>query len=85
MKAELENIIADINKSLNLLSQRVGWETAEIRLEELNVLCEDSNLWSDLSNAKKLMRERQTLSESIESFKALRAELRESIELYQMA
>ena len=85
MKAELENIIADINKSLNLLSQRVGWETAEIRLEELNVLCEDSNLWSDLSNAKKLMRERQTLSERIESFKALRAELRESIELYEMA
>ena len=53
MKAELENIIVDINKSLNLLSKRVGWETAESRLEELNVRCEDTNLWSDVEKAKK--------------------------------
>ena len=85
MKAELENIIGDINKSLNLLSKRIGLETAEARLEELNVRCEDGNIWSDIEKAKILMRERQILTDSIGSLKSISAELSESIELYQMA
>lgn len=85
MKTELENIIADIRKSLDLLAKRMGWETAKFRLEELNVMSEDSNLWSDLEQAKKLMRERQTLSDSIESFTSLTKELNETIELYKLA
>ncbi len=85
MKTELENIIADIRKSLDLLAKRMGWETAKFRLEELNVMSEDSNLWSDLEQAKKLMRERQTLSDSIESFTSLTEELNETIELYKLA
>ena len=85
MKAELENIISDINNSLNLIAKRIGWDTAELRLEELNALCEDSNLWSNLEKAKKLMRDRQVLAESVESFKSLNAELNDCIELYNMA
>ena len=57
MKAEIENTIFAISKSLDLLSKRLNWDTAELRLEELDVLCEDSNLWSNPVNAKKLMRE----------------------------
>ena len=55
MKAELENIVGEIEQSLSLLSKRVGFETAEFRLEELNAMCEDSNLWSDSEKATKLM------------------------------
>ncbi len=85
MKAELENMVFDIRKSIDLLEQRVGGDVAELRLEELNVLCEDSNLWSDLAKAKELMRERQVLADSINSYKRLRSELTESVELYEMA
>ena len=52
MKAELESIVSDIRKSIDLLEQRVGGNAVLLRLEELNVLCEDSNIWSDLEKAK---------------------------------
>lgn len=85
MKAEIDNIISDISKSLDLLSKRLNWDTAEHRLEELNVLCEADNLWSNPDNAKKLMRDRQLLSDSISSFKKISTELQDLIELYDMA
>ena len=85
MKAEFENIIEEIRKSLGLLKKRIGWDTAEHRLEELNVLSEDSNLWSDLVKATKLMRERQVLADNINSVKRLQTELNETIEFYEMA
>ena len=85
MKAEIENTILAISKSLDLLSKRLNWDTAELKLEELDVLCEDSNLWSNPVNAKKLMRERQLLSDNIVSFKSLLVELQDLTELYKMA
>ena len=36
MRAETERLIEEIEKSLALLRRRLGWETAEHRLEELN-------------------------------------------------
>ena len=85
MKAELENIVGEIEQSLSLLSKRVGFETAEFRLEELNAMCEDSNLWSDSEKATKLMQERQLLSDNIDTLKHVKNELNDSIELYRMA
>ena len=85
MKAELESIVSDIRKSIDLLEQRVGGNAVLLRLEELNVLCEDSNIWSDLEKAKGLMQERQSLTENINSFNKLRLELADSIELFEMA
>ena len=85
MKSELENVISNISKSLDLLSKRLNWESAEFRLEELNALSEDSNLWSDPNNAKRLMRERQNLFDSVSSFKNLSSQLQELTELYEMA
>ena len=63
MRAETERVVEDIEKSLALLRQRLGWETAEHRLEELNAMTEDPELWNDPARAQKLMRDRQTLSD----------------------
>ena len=41
MRAETEHLVAEIEKSLALLRQRLGWETAAHRLEELNAMSED--------------------------------------------
>ena len=41
MRAETERLVDEIEKSLALLRQRLGWETAEHRLEELNAMTED--------------------------------------------
>lgn len=84
MRAETEHLIAEIEKSLALLRQRLGWETAEHRLEELNAMSEDPDLWNDPARAQKLMRERQTLSDAIDSYRSLAGELSDQRELIEM-
>ena len=56
-----------IRKSLTLLGQRMDWQTAPHRLEEMNAMIEAGDLWSDPARAQKLMRERQALSDAIEA------------------
>ena len=52
MRAETQNNITLIEKSLKLLAQRMDWETAPHRLEEFNALIEDPNLWNDPAKAQ---------------------------------
>ena len=35
MRAETQSLVDDIEKSLELLRARIGWEDAELRLEEI--------------------------------------------------
>ena len=84
MRAETEHQVEEIEKSLALLRQRLGWETAEHRLEELNALTEDPALWSDPARAQKLMRDRQVLADAIEGYRALARELDDQRELIAM-
>lgn len=87
MRAETETIISEIDKSLELLRQRLNWDTAERRLDELNARSEDPDLWNDPAKAQKVMRDRQQLADSIDGYKALSQELddnRELIELGEM-
>lgn len=84
MRAETETIVAEIEKSLELLRQRLGWETAEYRLEELNAFAEDPDLWNDPTKAQKLMRERQKLSDSIDGYKVLAQDLADNQELIEL-
>ena len=75
MRAETEHLVEDIEKSLALLRQRLGWETAEHRLEELNAMTEDPDLWNDPAKAQKLMRDRQTLADALDGYKRLAQDL----------
>ncbi len=84
MRAETENHVAEIEKSLALLRQRLDWDTAEHRLEEYNALSEAPALWSDPARAQKLMRERQALASAIDRFKSLSGELRDQIDLLEL-
>ena len=83
MRAETEKHIGEIEKSLSLLRQRLG-ETAEFRLEELNALSEDPDLWSDPARAQKLMRERQQLSDALDRFKGFSQEMADNVELIEL-
>ena len=59
MRAETQATVESIRKSLVLLAQRMDWDTAPHRLEEMNAMIEDGDLWSDPARAQKLMRDRQ--------------------------
>ncbi|MCI5101022.1 peptide chain release factor 2 [Phaeobacter italicus] len=84
MRAETQNIVTDIEKSLELLAQRLDWETAEFRLEEFNARVEDPNLWDDADAAQALMRERQMLVDAIDTYKSIKQELADNIELIEL-
>ncbi|SHE57318.1 bacterial peptide chain release factor 2 (bRF-2) [Ruegeria intermedia] len=84
MRAEIQNIVAEIQKSLELLAQRMDYETAPHRLEEFNARVEDPNLWDNPENAQKLMRERQVLVDAIETYESIKTDLNDNIELIEL-
>ena len=84
MRADAENAVAAIEKSLTLLAQRLDWETAGHRLEEFNAMTEDPNLWDDPERAQKLMRDRQMLVDAMDRYSKMKQELSDNIELIEM-
>lgn len=84
MRAEIQNIVAEIEKSVNLLAQRLDMETAQHRLEEFNARVEDPNLWDDPEAAQKLMRDRQMLVDALEVHDRISRDLADNIELIEL-
>ncbi|MBC6442707.1 MAG: peptide chain release factor 2 [Rhodobacteraceae bacterium] len=81
MRAEIEGLTEEIARSLDLLAQRMDWETAAHRLEEFDAISEDPNLWNDPARAQKLMRERQALVDAMNTYKGLKQDLADNVEL----
>ena len=84
MRAETQNHIEAIRKSLTLLGQRLDWETAPHRLEEFDALIEAPDLWNDPAKAQKLMRERQALIDAVAVYKRIDSGLRDNVELIEL-
>ncbi len=84
MRAEAQNWVEAIEKSVALLKQRLDWDTAPHRLEEFNARVEDPTLWDNPENAQKLMRERQTLVDALDTCKGLAQDLSDNIELIEL-
>ena len=84
MRAETENTIAAIEKSLALLAQRMNYETAPCRLEEFNARVEDPTLWDDPEGAQKLMRDRQLLVDAMSNYEGIKQELSDNVELIEL-
>ncbi len=84
MRAETQNQIESIEKSLKLLGQRLDWETAPHRLEEFEALIEAPDLWNDPAKAQKLMRERQQLLDAISTYRFVETSLRDNVELIEL-
>ena len=84
MRADLQNTIAEIEKSLLLLGQRMDWDTAEHRLEEFNARVEDPDLWNDAAKAQKLMRDRQVLVDAMSMHKSIKQDLFDAVELIEL-
>ncbi|MBE6450471.1 MAG: peptide chain release factor 2 [Alphaproteobacteria bacterium] len=68
MKAEFVNIIEKIKQSLALLRRSLDYDNALLRLEELNALSENPDLWSDSQKALKITGEKNRLEDALKSF-----------------
>ena len=84
MRAEIQTLVSEIETSLELLRQRMDWDTAAHRLEEFNARVEDPTLWDDPARAQKLMRERQALVDALENHDTIRQELDDNVELIDL-
>jgi peptide chain release factor 2 len=84
MRAETQNNVEAIRKSLSLLGQRMDLETAQHRLDEFNAMLEHGDLWSDPARAQKLMRERQALMDQVSTYKLIDSGLRDNVELIEL-
>jgi peptide chain release factor 2 len=84
MRAETQNTIETIRKSLKLLGQRLDVQTAPHRLEEFNAIIEAGDIWSEPERAQKLMRERQALIDALETYRAIERDLADNVELIEL-
>jgi len=84
VRAETQNHIETISRSLKLLGQRLDWETAPHRMEEFDALIEAPDLWNDPAKAQKLMRERQALIDAVGVYKRIDSGLRDNVELIEL-
>ena len=84
MRAETQNHITAIGKSLALLKQRMDSETAPHRMEEFDAMIEDPDLWNDQDRAQKLMRDRQSLMDAVATAKGIEQELADNQELIEL-
>lgn len=84
MRAEVQNTIAEIQKSLELLRQRMDWDMAPHRLEEFNARVEDPTLWDDPEKAQILMRDRQALVDAMATVTGIAQELQDNIDLIEL-
>ena len=60
------------------------WDTAQQRLAELNKLTEDPKLWDNPQQAQKVMRERQSLDNSIAGYQKLERDLDDAVTLIEL-
>lgn len=85
MRAEAQAHIDRINAACSLLRRFLDWDRALKRLDELNAKVEDSSLWDDPKAAQEVMRERRRLEEAIGATRKLETELRDTVELIELA
>ncbi|MGL5012425.1 MAG: peptide chain release factor 2 [Paracoccaceae bacterium] len=84
MRAETQNHIDAITKTLTLLGQRMDLEMAPHRLEEFDALIEAPDLWNDPAKAQKLMQERQQLIDALGTYRMIDSGLRDNVELIEL-
>ncbi len=84
MRAEIQNTVDAIEKSLGLLRQRMDWDTAKHRLEEFDARVEDPTLWDDPTKAQKLMRDRQALLDAIKTYEDISQEMSDNVEMIEL-
>ncbi|HXE85229.1 MAG TPA: peptide chain release factor 2 [Hyphomicrobiaceae bacterium] len=84
MRAEAEKLADAVRQSLTLLRRHLDWDTAEQRLAELNKRAEDPRLWSSPQTAQKVMRERQGLERSINTYRKLERDLDDAVTLIEL-
>ena len=85
MRAEIDNLLQEINKSLDLISKRIDLENSKKKLEELDHLSQSPDLWKNKNKAQKLMKERGFLQRNLQEYLSLKNQYNDNYELLNLA
>ena len=85
MKAEVQEVINDIKKSLKLLSEKKNISGSRTRLEEIESIASKVDFWNNLDNARIVMKERQSIESFISNYENIKKKLYENVDLYKLA
>lgn len=81
---KLRTSLMKLNNPCHCCGGIFDWDVSLKRLDELNALAENPDLWNDPSNAQIIMRERQQLESTIADFTRLENGVLEAAELIQL-
>ncbi|MEK9693149.1 MAG: peptide chain release factor 2 [Rhodospirillaceae bacterium] len=84
MRADTELFFQEIKQSIELLRRHLDWDNALLRLDELNSIAEDPEIWSNPERAQSLMQERTGLENSIRDVRSFEVELEDAITLIEL-
>ncbi|MDD9877916.1 MAG: peptide chain release factor 2 [Magnetovibrio sp.] len=84
MRAEIETMASEIKQSVELLRRHLDYDQAQLRLEELNALAEDPDLWNDPEKAQKVMRERGQLEQGLKAIDEMQRDLDDNVEMIEL-
>ncbi len=85
MRAEIQDSIDAIEKSLQLLHQRQVGLGVQDRLRALDEQVEEGDFWLDAQKAGAIMKERQALADMVDATLALERTLKDTVELIELA
>ncbi|MCY4258958.1 MAG: peptide chain release factor 2 [Rhodobacteraceae bacterium] len=85
MRAEIQDNIDAVRKSLHLLHQRQNGLRVQDRLRELDTIVEEPDFWLDAQKASTIMKERQALSVMLDSTAEIEMALKDTVELIELA
>ncbi|MBF0368312.1 MAG: peptide chain release factor 2 [Magnetococcales bacterium] len=85
MEEKSEKVFDAIQEKLVLLRGHLDYDNGKKRLEELNALSEDPDLWANPDRARDMMREKSLLEKSIGEWDALSAEVTDGQEMLALA
>ncbi|WP_420432723.1 peptide chain release factor 2 [Hyphobacterium sp.] len=85
MRADIQALSDEIQRSVGLLRRRLDWDTAEKRFDELTARTEEPSFWDNPQKAQSLMRERNRLESAMKAIQELDSELADNLELAELA
>jgi len=85
MSADSDRLKTEIAESVALLRRHLDWETALVRLQELNARAEDPTLWNKADEAQAVMRERNRIASQVEGVLKLEKDVADAVELIELA
>jgi len=85
MKAEIISLVKKIEENIELLKRHLDWETAIVKLDDLDLAANDPDLWSNQEQAQKVLKEREILTQKISQIKSLESDLSTAVDMIKLA